>query len=753
MQAKIITYAKVKKLPDGSYETEDVEEHTQKLLENLQLLRRLYGVDIDGVTTGIWEDLKICAIFHDLGKYAPQFQNRLRRILRLPLVKLDKRLQDEIPHNFLSVAFLPQEISPSSPVFYAIAHHHSRPIKFNEAYLKEVLAFLRPQLKNMRWVELHGYKPDIWDAYFPFLDHPGREKFNAVRKGRFYIALKGLLHRLDYSSSAGVPVEVERIEDSTSLMLNALKQRVEAEGEVFGGLKPFQAEAKKYRGCNVILAASTGIGKTEFAVNWLGQEKGFYTLPLRVSVDAMYERMCNMFGQERVGLLHSSSLFHSFDEGNELEDNDNVVTDQEIRQFTYKTTLARQLSMPLTVATADQLFTAAFKWNGYEQIYSTLMYSKIILDEPQAYSAEILATIVTALQEITALGGRFCIMSATLHPFVTAELKRCAEVVSMGPVYNIEFKHRLRPVDTDISGLAYEIQTAYASGKKILVICNTVKRSQDIYELLKNLGNVHLLHAGFIVSERIRKEKMIKADYKKDDRVIWVTTQIVEASLHIDYDMLFTELATIDALIQRMGRIFRRVGRVLAQNDPPNIIVACKEPSDNGYIYAEELVNFTREALLNDDGKIFSEERKAELMAEVFNQDRIKMTGLYKKFLRYRALLVNGLEAETKKEAQELFRHISNVTVIPVSVYESNMGLIDNCIEKISDATTSFVERIRAIAVMRGFTVDIPLYRTKGKALSRLDRKGQFRLIELPYGEKGIDFGINPQFSDTRNIM
>jgi CRISPR-associated endonuclease/helicase Cas3 len=757
MQDKIVMYAKVKKLPDGSYETEDVEGHTEKLLENLELLQHFYKGDIErAVSNSIWEALKICVLFHDLGKCSPQFQNKLRQILGLTRLKLDRKLQKEIPHNFLSVAFLPEDISPSSAVFYAIANHHSRPIKFGEAYLKEVVALLGPQLENIRWVEKHGYKLSLWDEYFPYLGDAGREKFNAVRKKPFYIALKGLLHRLDYSSSAGVPAEVEMIEDPAGLMVNALKQKARAAGVPFSGLKPFQTEAEKLRGSNVILAASTGIGKTEFAVNWLANGKGFYTLPLRVSVDAMYDRMRKMFGQDKVGLLHGGNLFQAFREGGDddkAEEDDNVVTDREIREFVYKTTLARQLSMPLTVTTADQLFTAAFKWNGYEQIYSTLMYSKIILDEPQAYSPEILATIVTALQEITALGGRFCIMSATLHPFITEELKKCADVVEMDPVYNTELKHRLRLADTDICGLAPDIEKEYKSGKKVLVICNTVKKSQEIYGLLKDLGNVHLLHAGFIVRDRALKEKNIKKDYKKDDRVIWITTQIVEASLDIDYDMLFTELSTIDALIQRMGRVFRRRGRVVGQHDPANIVVACKDPSDNGYIYAEELVGFTREALSAVDGMIIPEEVKAELMAEVFNQDRVKTTDLYRKFLRYRDLLVNGFEAETKREAQDLFRRISNATVIPVSVYEDNMDLIDSSVEKIRITATPLAEKMGAMRTMRGFTVDIPLYRTKGRALSRLDKKGRFQLIEVPYGAAGVDFRKDSQFYDVRNIM
>ena len=754
-----IMYAKVRKTPDGRYETENIEEHSGKLIENLELLRKLYKHDIDQIEEvrskdyDLWEALIICALFHDIGKFSPQFQNKLRKILGLALLALDGKLRKEIPHNFLSVAFLPEEVLDNGAlapyIFYAIAHHHSRDVPRDEEYLKKVLRLcnIQNQPGYQSLLEKHGYRPDfrnIWDTYLPYLKDV--HKYEEIRKEPFFVALKGLLHRLDYSSSAGVPVEVERIGDPPGIMIRALKQKVEGSGGVFNGLKEFQEKAKEHRNSNVILAASTGMGKTEFAVNWLWNDKGFYTLPLRVSVDAMYDRMCYMFGHEKIGLLHGGDLFRAHIGGN----NDNDDEDQDIKEFIYRTTLARQLSMPLTVTTADQLFTSAFKWKGYEQIYATLMYSKVILDEPQAYSSEILATIVTALQEIATLGGKFCVMSATLHPFITEELKKCADVVQM-TVYNDEIKHKLRLADSDIDGLVPEIDKAYESGKKVLVICNTVKKSQDMYDLLKHLGNVKLLHAGFIVRDRAKKEERIKEDHNKNDRVAWITTQIVEASLDIDYDILFTELATIDALIQRMGRILRKIGRILRGHDPANIVIACRNPSDKGFIYSEELVGFTLEALSGFDGQAIRETEKEGLMAEVFDYDRVKNTDLYKKFTKYKDLLKYGFEAESKSEAQDLFRRISNATVIPSDVYNKNIDVIDESVDKIGTSGTPVAERMKAMATIRGFTVDIPIYRTKDKSISRLDKKGRIHVIDLPYGEKGIVFKKDE--NDTSNFM
>ena len=111
-----------------------------------------------------------------------------------------------------------------------------------------------------------------------------------------------------------------------------------------------------------------------------------------------------------------------------------------------------------------------------------------------------------------------------------------------------------------------------ARGRKVLVICNTVRKAQSVYDSLREMNsNVKLLHAGFIRKHRDLLEKSIM-DFSVQEGAegIWVTTQIVEASLDIDFDILYTEMCPIDSLLQRMGRC-NRSGRYFPEH--PNIIV------------------------------------------------------------------------------------------------------------------------------------------------------------------------------------
>ena len=180
---------------------------------------------------------------------------------------------------------------------------------------------------------------------------------------RKFIFIKGLLHRLDHSASAHLPVEIERISNSKELLLNYLQVKSKERNIQFDGLKPFQKEAEKLRNENILLTASTGKGKTEFAINWIGKDKAFYTLPLRVSVNAMHERFEKIFSDKKVGLLHSDSLLYGLEKINNKfsECFTDSGYDSSLEEYIHNVKIARQFAMPLTITTADQLFTSVFK--------------------------------------------------------------------------------------------------------------------------------------------------------------------------------------------------------------------------------------------------------------------------------------------------------------------------------------------------------------------------------------------------------
>ena len=96
------------------------------------------------------------------------------------------------------------------------------------------------------------------------------------------------------------------------------------------------------------------------------------------------------------------------------------------------------------------------------------------------------------------------------------------------------------------------------------VIVNTVKKAQDIVkELSEKFGdeNVMLLHSSFIATDRVKNEeklmKYLGKDGDRPDKLIVVGTQVIEQSLDIDFDVMISDIAPVDLLIQRMGRLHR----------------------------------------------------------------------------------------------------------------------------------------------------------------------------------------------------
>ena len=168
---------------------------------------------------------------------------------------------------------------------------------------------------------------------------------------------------------------------------------------------------------NVILKAQTGLGKTEAALLWIGNSKGFFTLPLRSATNSIFERLTNQIisteNKTKIGLLHSNfkDVYIENYDGNESE----------ILKYITST---RQFSLSVTVCTIDQLFDFVFKAAGFEMKLATLSYSKIVIDEVQMYSPELIGYLLWGLKQITEFGGKFSIITATFPPVLCYFLKK-----------------------------------------------------------------------------------------------------------------------------------------------------------------------------------------------------------------------------------------------------------------------------------------------------------------------------------------
>ena len=500
--------------------------------------------------------VEACRI-HDLGKVNLVFQAMICPKLAEKF-HIDVRKTQQIPHGFLSAVTISlDEFDDLSELFSdkdfgpfitAVYYHHDREDHYNSPairkyaekyYMKQIEEYLNRKIRKLNCSNLDDllFRNNVYTGkYIP--------DSNAWKE---YLLIKGLLNKFDYTVSAGY----ENAESAIDLHEKKLVKNIE---KFLNGkeLRPAQKFMKMNRDKNLIVIAPTGSGKTEASLLWMNGEKSFYTLPLKVSSNAIYLRIKENYEYKDVALLHSDAMAVYLREYNGNED------------IGEKYERSKMLSQPLTVCTVDQLFRFVYRALGTEIFAATLKYSKLVLDEIQAYEPRVIATIIYGLKMIQEMGGKFAIITATFPPVLKYFMEQYGLVEGKqyifkdftGKEYQVE-KYPRHKVEIRHSEMNLDEIRLRGKNRKVLVICNTVSKAQKLYKKLEG-ENVWLLHSKYIRRDRAFLERKIMGFSESGESGIWITTQIVEASLDIDFDILYTEMCTADSLLQRMGRCNRK---------------------------------------------------------------------------------------------------------------------------------------------------------------------------------------------------
>ena len=670
---------------------ESIKEHTNKLLENMILLKKLYGEKIlkeaDFDKERFWTLLEIVCKYHDLGKVYTPFQNEIRKKIKLPLINTQFNYEI-IKHEQLSPMFIPVEKYNLSKeekklVYQAIYYHHERDTKdINNIYVQEIIEKdIKTQLDKIKLEIPYEIEENMNCMYIKYIQNRNRIKENEPLFIE-YCLLKGILHRLDHSSSANMEVEENTLENIAEYVDKFMQKRNYHANEL-------QTFCKENSNNNLLIIGSTGMGKTEASLFWSNGGKSFFTLPIRTSINAIYDRISEDIGYPYAGLLHSTALDY-------LEEKDEFSNQEDIYNQ------SQNLYKKITACTIDQIFPFVFKYKGYEKMYATLSYSKIIIDEIQAYSPEIVAIILKGLEMIYKIGGNFMVMTATLPQIYKNELERMGIKFKFNDFIKQTQRHKIKLEDKEILDDIDNIKEK-ALNSKVLIIVNTVNKAIEIYsKLIENeVSNAHLLHSRFIYNDRNKKEEQIKEfSHKKDEKGIWITTQIVEASLDIDFDYLYTEMSTLDSLFQRLGRCYR--SRIYDRQDE-NVHIYIKNISGIKYIYDEEINEKSIQLLKEYDGMILEENAKVKLVDTLYSENMLKDTKFLRNFRSGLNVLNNIIDYQTgKKEAQKLLRNIENINVIPKNIYEQNISLFEKYAEE-----TNYKERHKIKRKIDKLTVSI----------------------------------------------
>ncbi len=662
-----------------------LEEHTQCVMDNFKEFLKLYP---NKFTLREQELIMLACKYHDYGKVNTLFQEYM---------KTGKKPTEWLQHGFFSPCFINYNDFSNEEEYYALVtaifYHHTReclyfnPIKntFTEDYKKYVKEngekFIKKEMKNQF---------DLSDLLFEYPNY-SIVKLPSIDTWILYSKIKGMLNRCDYSASAGGSIIEENVFENGKTVADIILEH-------YPNLRKSQEFALNHKDKNIVLIAPTGSGKTEAALLWIGEEKGFYTLPLKVASTAIYHRIKDKdsYHYSKVSLLHSDALDALIDEKKATEDNTVKMLYEDYQRM-------KRLSYPLTICTVDQIFKFPFKSLGQEQFLATLSYSKVVIDEIQMYSSRILACLLVGLSMLIKAGGKFMIITATFPDFFSylleKEVGKGNYVIENCSVDDTLLRHRILFLENDFD---YEKIIESAKDRKVLVICNSISKATEVYQQLKEINGdltKGLLHSHFIKKDRkVLEEKILNFN----ENGIWVTSPIVEASLDIDFDELHTEMCSADSLLQRFGRCYRKRSY---DKECPNIYIY---DTNNSYIYDEEIYRRSIEKIISYQGKLLSEKDKLIYLNEVYKIDEIENTKYYKAIDKDLELMktIYPMKYENE-EVQNLFREMSNVNIIPDTVLEENNLEIQNYIQIINNSKSSFEKRLIAKKQLLEFTLSI----------------------------------------------
>ena len=652
--------------------------------------------------------VEACRI-HDLGKVNLVFQAMICPKLAEKF-HIDVRKTPQIPHGFLSAVTISlDEFDDLSELFSdkdfgpfitAVYYHHDREDHYNSPairkyaekyYMKQIEEYLNRKIRKLNCSNLDDllFRNNVYTGkYIP--------DSNAWKE---YLLIKGLLNKFDYTVSAGY----ENAESAIDLHEKKLVKNIE---KFLNGkeLRPAQKFMKMNRDKNLIVIAPTGSGKTEASLLWMNGEKSFYTLPLKVSSNAIYLRIKENYEYKDVALLHSDAMAVYLREYNGNED------------IGEKYERSKMLSQPLTVCTVDQLFRFVYRALGTEIFAATLKYSKLVLDEIQAYEPRVIATIIYGLKMIQEMGGKFAIITATFPPVLKYFMEQYGLVEGKqyifkdftGKEYQVE-KYPRHKVEIRHSEMNLDEIRMRGKNRKVLVICNTVSKAQKLYKKLEG-ENVWLLHSKYIIRDRALLERKIMEFSESGESGIWITTQIVEASLDIDFDILYTEMCTADSLLQRMGRCNRK-GRY-CPNEANIVVFDNRNGVSEGKrrsVYEDKLYDRSLELLSKYEHILFSEDKKTAYMNEVYSVDGVKETIYFENIQKDLKLFSEIHPTEYSADEAEV-RDIRSVTIVPENVYVENQNLFEYGVEFLKKPNMSREARSLIKSKLENLTLSLNLY-------------------------------------------
>ncbi|MEI7989661.1 MAG: CRISPR-associated helicase Cas3' [Chloroflexota bacterium] len=376
-----------------------------------------------------------------------------------------------------------------------------------------------------------------------------------------------------------------------------------------------------------IIEAPTGTGKTEMAFlladRWLQTDQGrgiYIAMPTMATSNQMFERTRRFLEESypndfvNLHLAHSQALFS--------ENVKEMILSQigedsqgQVAAASWFLPRKRTLLAPFGVGTVDQALLSVLQTHHFFVRLFGLTHKVVIFDEIHAYDTYMSALFQRLLAWLGKIGTSVILLSATLpegtrrqlveaytgtdyqppetvaYPRLTVAHKEHTDVLSL-PV-SASRSISLEQISYEPQAIVAVLREKMKLGGCAAVICNTVNRAQSVYAAIRQVKIVPdedciLFHARFPYSWRMEKEDHVLKRFGKNaspprKSAIVVATQVIEQSLDLDFDLMISDLAPIDLIIQRAGRLQRHARSDRPFNlQKPVLVLALPEQGEQG---------------------------------------------------------------------------------------------------------------------------------------------------------------------------
>ncbi len=522
--------------------------------------------------TSKWIDYaKLAALFHDIGKYQEAFQSYIRN---------DDGKRGTIKHSKYGAIIVAKTVLRIDELSLVIDAHHGNLKNFTE-WDNKYGGKLEQSDEQIIRKAYQCLQQDIAELK-NFIDNIVGLENRGSLKPKYSQLQREVIVRLIFSSLVDADwLDTERFMNigqynaraSKPFDVNYLSTKLEEELKTYncdGDLNKLRNETR----LSVIAKAShsvgffsltlpTGLGKTLTSINWAIEhakcnnlKRIIIVLPYTSIIDQNAQVLKRIFGDEYVLECHSNIQSKNHDEEN-----------QTTYRYDKQKLNSENFDSPIVITTTVQFFETLFSNNRMKcRKLHNIMNSVVIFDEVQILDKNIVKPTLNILKNMSSVFNcSFLFCTATMPAFTKRDnFDGIDNIISLidEPASIFEKMKRVEYHlynNLEESGFDELVETISEEKSSTLVVVNTKKKALEFYKALEHSANFDMVyHLSTNMYPKHRKDILSEIKEKlKVEKVLLISTQLVEAGVDLDFGSVYREVAPISSIIQAAGRCNR----------------------------------------------------------------------------------------------------------------------------------------------------------------------------------------------------